>query len=177
MRRLMRLLLKLGFIAVVGLVLMSAVRQQGTDAVIKPPPLADKTPSQPPQVRSKVQAISSDADVFGQFRIEGKANGAEFRFLVDTGASDIVFRKDDAKRLGLNVNRLVFDGRSWTANGVVRTASARIKRLTIGPFSSDDVLVSFNEGELAEPLLGMAFLRGINVSISNGKLTLSGQPK
>ena len=32
------------------------------------------------------------------------------------------------------------------------------------------------EGELGEPLLGMAFLRRMNVSMSNGMLTLSGEP-
>jgi aspartyl protease family protein len=120
--------------------------------------------------------VSFYADRYGQFWIDGNANGTAFRFLADTGASDVVFDIRDARRLGLDVNRLSFNGRMSTANGIVRTASARIARLTVGPFTAVDVPVSINEGELGEPLLGMAFLRRMNVSMSNGMLTLSGEP-
>lgn len=128
-----------------------------------------------PRTAPKPRTVRYAADHYGQFWIDGTANGVAFRFLADTGASEIVFGKRDARRLGLD-NALRWDGRASTANGITRTASARLTRLTVGPFTLADVPVSINEGDLAEPLLGMAFLRRLNVSIQSGTLTLSGEP-
>jgi clan AA aspartic protease (TIGR02281 family) len=156
------------------------VRNTGGASVIGPPVISGRdlpdVPDMPRPVPGKPRAVSFYADRYGQFRIDGTANGATFHFLADTGATEVVFDKRDARRLGLDVNRLVFDGIASTANGMVRTASARIARLSIGPFTAVDVPVSINEGEVGEPLLGMAFLRRMNVSMSNGILTLSGEP-
>ncbi|MGE0280202.1 MAG: TIGR02281 family clan AA aspartic protease [Rhizobiaceae bacterium] len=130
----------------------------------------------PPRAAPTPRTVRYAADHYGQFWIDGTADGVAFRFLADTGASEIVFGKRDARRLGLDIKALRWDGRASTANGIVRTASARLTRLTVGPFTLTDVPVSINEGELAEPLLGMAFLRRLNVSIQSGTLTLSGEP-
>ena len=46
-------------------------------------------------------------------------DGTAMRFLVDTGASDVVFTLEDAARLGLDPSRLEFSDRMTTANGVV----------------------------------------------------------
>jgi clan AA aspartic protease (TIGR02281 family) len=149
----------------------------GEAAIIEPPAISDRDlpdmPGLPRPVSGKPRVASFYADSYGQFWIDGKANGVAFRFLADTGASDISFSKQDARRLGLDVARLSFDGLASTANGVTRTASARIARLQVGPFTMRNVSISINEGELDEPLLGMGFLRRLHVSIGNGLLTLS----
>jgi clan AA aspartic protease (TIGR02281 family) len=167
----------IGCIVLVGLAVLNLGGAGNTGAAsFGPPVFPDDLPATPRPPHSRPRAVSFYADRYGQFWIDGNANGTAFRFLADTGASDVVFDIRDARRLGLDVNRLSFNGRMSTANGIVRTASARIARLTVGPFTAVDVPVSINEGELGEPLLGMAFLRRMNVSMSNGMLTLSGEP-
>ena len=164
-------------VIVTGLAVHHLGKQQSTGTAFSPPVLPESVLAPTPQpAYSGPRVARFRADAYGQFWINGTANGAAFRFLADTGANDIAFNKRDARRLGLDVNRLVFDGWSSTANGRVRTASMRIARLTVGPFTVVDVPGSIIEGELEEPLLGMAFLRRLNVSISNGTLTLSGEP-
>ena len=88
----------------------------------------------------------------------------------------MTFSKRDARRLGIDVNRLSFSGRSSTANGIVRTAAARVVQLSVGPFTVTDFPVSINDGDLDFPLLGMTFLRRMNVAIGNNTLTLTGDP-
>ena len=167
----------IGCIVLAGVAVLNLGGAGNTGAAsFGPPVFSDDLPASPRPARSKPRAVSFYADRYGQFWIDGTANGTAFRFLADTGASEVVFDIRDARRLGLDVNRLRWDGRSSTANGIVRTASARLARLSIGPFTAVDVPVSINEGELGEPLLGMAFLRRMNVSMSNGMLTLSGEP-
>jgi aspartyl protease family protein len=152
----------------------------GGAAVVGPPVISDRdlpdVPDMPRLVPGKPRAASFNADRFGQFWINGRANGAAFRFLADTGATGIVFSVRDARRLGLDLNRLNWDGQVSTANGVARTASARLARLEVGPFAFADVPVSINEGDLDCPLLGMAFMRRLHVAIGNGVLTLSEEP-
>jgi clan AA aspartic protease (TIGR02281 family) len=166
---------------VIGCGGFSLVRLGGADTgvafVVGPPVIADRDlPDVPRPAPGKPRAVSFYADRYGQFWITGTANGIAFRFLADTGASGITFSTRDARRLGLDVNRLRWDGRASTANGIVRTAPARLERLEVGPFTLADVPVSINEGDLEFPLLGMAFLRRLNLSIGNGTLTLTGEP-
>lgn len=147
-----------------------------TGGAIGPPVFAERDLPALSFAAPKPRRASFSANDNGQFWIDATANGIAFRFLADTGATGIVFRKRDARRLGLDVDALRWDGRASTANGTVHTASARLARLTVGPFTLTDVPVSINEGELDDPLLGMTFLRRLNVSISNGTMTLSGEP-
>lgn len=163
----------------VGFALVHLGDAEGTGgaAVVGPPVISDRDlPDLPRPALSNPRTVSFFADSDGQFWIAGTANGTAFRFLADTGASEIVFSKRDARRLGLDVSRLSWDGAASTANGVTRTASARIARLEVGPFILTDVPVSINEGDLDFPLLGMAFMRRLHVAIGNGVLTLSSEP-
>lgn len=118
------------------------------------------------------EPVTVVADAYGQFHIAALANGAALRFLVDTGASDVTFRKQDAARLGLNPSRLVFDQTYWTANGRIRGASFRLHRLVIGACVLTDVVASINGGDLEEPLLGMSLLRRMNMTVADGTMTL-----
>jgi aspartyl protease family protein len=138
-----------------------------------PPVVPDSFIPVPPAPTQKSSTVRYRADGAGQFWIPAKANSVRLQFLVDTGAGEVVFNKRDAARLGIDVDHLNFDGRSSTANGIVRTARAQIASLSVGPFTFIDVRVSINDGDLDFPLLGMAFLRRLNVAIGKGVLTLS----
>ena len=68
----------------------------------------------------------------GHFYIDGLVNGAETRFLIDTGASHIALTIDDAKRLGLDVSPADFDYVAQGAGGPVRGQVVTLDRVSIG---------------------------------------------
>jgi aspartyl protease family protein len=102
-------------------------------------------------------ALSESAD--GHFYVMGEANGTRIRFLIDTGASDIVLSPSDAARLGIDVTALDFSRAYQTANGLGQGASYRLDNLAIGPIALMDVPVSINRSEMSSSLLGMSFLK------------------
>jgi len=61
------------------------------------------------------------------------------RFVVDTGATQIVLTQNDAARIGLELDGLRYAGRAMTANGEVRTAFVRIDEITLGGVSDQNV--------------------------------------
>lgn len=150
-------------------------------AVLNPDPGAKilppaNTPPAVSQSHGPMRVLTTTADAQGQFWISGSVNGGQpVAFMVDTGAGGIAFSKAKAAALGVDVTTLDFSrGKAWTANGTVNVATTRLARLAIGPFVLSDVAVWIIDGEMSSPLLGMTFLRRMNMSISNGKLTLRG---
>ncbi|MDM8168361.1 TIGR02281 family clan AA aspartic protease [Roseovarius sp.] len=110
----------------------------------------------------------------GHYYLTADVNGAPIRFVVDTGASQIVLTKADAETAGLATEELSFVGRAFTANGEVRTAPVRLERVEVGPLVDEDVRAVVNEGELDQSLLGMEYLqRFTSVEITNGTLVLT----
>ena len=98
------------------------------------------------------------ASLDGHFRVEALVDGTPVRFLVDTGASDIVLSPADARRIGFDTERLGFTGFAETANGTVRTAPVRLDSLAIGPIRLVDLPASVNQAAMRGSLLGMSFL-------------------
>ncbi len=79
--------------------------------------------------------------------------------LVDTGASTVVLRPEDARRLRIDVDNLRYLVPVHTANGTTYAASVRLQSLSVGKISMKDVdaLVA-KQGTLRDNLLGMSFL-------------------
>jgi aspartyl protease family protein len=101
-------------------------------------------------------------------------NGEPVRFVVDTGATQIVLSKSDARRVGLDVDDLVYLGRAYTANGEVRTAPVKLDTVSIGPIKDSNVRAVVNDGAMEGSLLGMEYLqRFSSVEIGGGKLILT----
>ena len=75
----------------------------------------------------------------GHFHAELEVNGKPVRFMVDTGASDIVLSRRDAERVGLDPGALTFPGRAMTANGAVGTAAVRLGVVKLGGFTDTGV--------------------------------------
>ncbi|MBR9765806.1 MAG: TIGR02281 family clan AA aspartic protease [Rhodobacteraceae bacterium] len=112
------------------------------------------TPMQ--SVEGEVITLPRQAD--GHYYAMVELNGTPVRFLVDTGASEIVLTREAARAAGLPLDSLVFSGRASTANGMVRVAPVRLRSVTLGPVTDQDVRASVNDGELFMPLLGMTYL-------------------
>jgi aspartyl protease family protein len=95
----------------------------------------------------------------GHFWVRATINGEPVLFLVDTGATDVVLTEDAARRVGIDMSRLIFDRVASTANGPVRGAGTRVATFEVGPIVRTNVPVSVTEGALDTNLLGMSFMR------------------
>lgn len=95
----------------------------------------------------------------GHFVFQGVTNGVTLRYLFDTGASTVVLRYEDAKRIGVNVDKLDYSVPVSTANGRTMAAAMTIDALTIGNITQRRVRALVGRpGALQENLLGMSFL-------------------
>jgi aspartyl protease family protein len=114
----------------------------------------------------------------GHFHIEARVNGVPVNFMVDTGASDVVLSKNDARRIGLNPDTLSYSRTYLTANGATGGAPVKLNRLQIGQFTLDDFPASVNRGELDSSLLGMSALRRLGgFSIVGDEMIIGNQTR
>jgi aspartyl protease family protein len=94
----------------------------------------------------------------GHFHATLEVNGEPVRFMVDTGASDIVLSRRDAERVGIDPTRLSYLELAQTANGTVATAPVRLGLVRLAEITDTDVRASVSGGPLDVSLLGMAYL-------------------
>lgn len=117
--------------------------------------------------------ITVPRGVDGHYYLQLLINDTPVEFLVDTGASQIVLTKDDAERIGVDLNSLNFFGRALTANGEVRTAPTELDSVVLGPFHDRNLNAWVNEGDLDQSLLGMGFLnRFSSFTFQDGQMIL-----
>lgn len=110
----------------------------------------------------------------GHYYLTAEINGAPVRFVVDTGASQIVLTQSDARRAGIDTDTLAYTGRANTANGPVRTAPVRLDSIAVGPIRDTGMRAVVNEGMMDHSLLGMEYLQTYSsVQISGGRLVLT----
>ncbi|WP_272008417.1 retropepsin-like aspartic protease family protein [Roseovarius sp. ZX-A-9] len=110
----------------------------------------------------------------GHYYLQAEVNGAPIRFVVDTGASQVVLSQEDATAAGLKPETLNYFGTANTANGIVRTAAVRLDSFVVGDMRDTNLRAVVNEGELFESLLGMTYLqRFSNIQIADGRLVLT----
>lgn len=120
---------------------------------------SEVAPGMAAQTRPGEMSIARSAD--GAFYAMGSVNGVPVRFLVDTGASDVVLSPSDARRVGLDIDRLDFSHQYQTANGVGRGAPVMVDSLAIGGVRRENVAMSVNQATMDASLLGMSFFRGL----------------
>ena len=112
----------------------------------------------------------------GGYYLVGQVNGTPVRFLIDTGAGDIVLSPDDARRVGIDTGALKFDHGYETANGVGRGATYSVSSLAAGPLRLGPTEVSINQAPMSQSLLGMAFLRRLDFEFKGRQLILHARP-
>jgi aspartyl protease family protein len=114
----------------------------------------------PQQVQQNADgSIEVRASEGGHFFIEAKVNETHVRFMVDTGASDIVLSPRDAERAGLHPEVLSYDRSYSTANGYGSGAEVTLDTLAVGSFSLSRLSASVNKADMSHSLLGMSFLK------------------
>jgi aspartyl protease family protein len=112
----------------------------------------------------------------GHFVASVVVNGKSVSMIVDTGASEIVLRPEDAERAGIDTKALSYTIPVYTANGRSMTAHVRLDSVAIGPLDRQKVeaLVA-KPGALTQSLLGMSFLSRLrSYEFSGDFLTLRG---
>ena len=83
-------------------------------------------------------------------------------FLIDTGATTTTLTLNDAKKLGIDIDRLNFNIPLNTANGVSFGASTEVYNIKIGDFTIDSMWVIVSKDLDGKSLLGMNFLNKLN---------------
>ena len=112
----------------------------------------------------------------GHFTAAVKINGTSISMIVDTGASTIVLKPEDAEKAGIDVSRLTYRVPVITANGRTIAARVRLDEVAVGPLDRKkvDALVA-QPGALTQSLLGMSFLSRLrSYEFSGDFLTLRG---
>ena len=94
--------------------------------------------------------------------------------LVDTGASAVVLSPDDARKIGLDLNRLVFSQRVRTANGEANAAPIRLREIRVRSITVRDVPAMVNRAPMDASLLGLTFLNRLGgYAVRDNVLTLT----
>ncbi len=125
-------------------------------------------------VLAETGQITAPRRADGHYYLILQLNGTPVEFVVDTGATEVVLSREDAKRVGINLDLLIYSGIANTANGQVRTAPARINLIELSGITDQNFRVRVNGGEMQGSLLGMTYLRRFSrIEISNDMLVLT----
>jgi aspartyl protease family protein len=112
----------------------------------------------------------------GHFTAKAEVNGKPISMIVDTGASTVVLRPEDAKKAGIDTSGLSYTVPVLTANGRTIAARVRLDSLSLGPLTRQKVEALVAQPDaLTESLLGMSFLSRLrSYEFSGDFLTLRG---
>lgn len=106
----------------------------------------------------------------GHYIATGDINNKPVVFLVDTGASFVSVPEHLANKLNLQKGMV---SQSTTANGVINTFSTTLDEISLGDITLYNVRASINPYmQGSEVLLGMSFLRHLEVIHKDGELKI-----
>lgn len=107
---------------------------------------------------------------YGHYIANGKINGVDVTFMLDTGASGVSIPAHIAEKIGLKKGHETY---SSTANGTIRVFNTLLNSVSLGDIQLRNVSGSINPYvEDDEILLGMTFLRRLEWQQKDGKLVL-----
>ncbi len=95
----------------------------------------------------------------GHFMARAQVNGRGVQMIIDTGASTVVLRYEDARFAGIRLEDLSYTVPVDTANGRAFAARVKLEKVSLGSITLDkvDALVT-RPKVLHQSLLGMSFL-------------------
>ena len=127
-----------------------------------------------PSTTASARTMAIPADRSGHFVVNGEVDGVSVRFLVDTGASDVVLSAEDAGRIGLRLRDRDYTAHYQTANGVAAFAPVTLREVSVGHASIRDVAAAVSSAPIGTSLLGMSFLRRLDgYAVEGDRLILS----
>jgi clan AA aspartic protease (TIGR02281 family) len=145
---------------------------------VAPPP---SSPAAPAPSRSAATPVpesgftqSYRANSGNQFFVKASVNGVAIPFLVDTGATFVALRAEDAQRLGFTLSSLRWDVPMSTANGRSFAAAVTLADIRLGDIVEYGVPAVIHNQGLGISLLGMSFLSRLKSwHIADGVLTIA----
>jgi len=106
----------------------------------------------------------------GHYVAQGKINGQDVVFLLDTGATSVAIPENIARRLGLKAGPVV---RVNTANGRVDNYATRLRNVQLGDITLNNISAVISpQMKDQEILLGMSFLKHVEFSQRGDQLIL-----
>ena len=114
----------------------------------------------------------------GQFFTDAEVNGEQIYAIIDTGASLISLKWEDAEKTRVRPQYLNFDIPVSTANGTTYAAYAKLESVTIENITVYDVeALIAPKGAQDISLLGMSFLQKLHgFQVEGNTLTLTEKP-
>ena len=114
------------------------------------------------QTAAPAPAVGGAAQVLkgedGHYWAEANVNGTAVKFLVDTGASAVALKPEDAQRMGISPSSLTYDYKVTTASGEARAARVKLASVSVSGAEVRDVDAYVIESGLQTSLLGMTYL-------------------
>lgn len=146
-----------------GILLLMMVSLTGRSANPNPNPAFALDASGIPRVVLKQNHVN-------QYVANGRINGQAVEFLVDTGAVDVAMPYGVALRLNLQLRS---GGLSKTGNGNIQSWSAQLDSVDVGGLVASRVKATVLPNLQGEQvLLGMSYLRHMELVLAGGELTL-----
>ena len=149
-------MLKLAVLALTGAISAAGVAEAIGSLYQPAPELRAAVAIAPEVAYGQAASISKARD--GHYWAEADVNGSRVRFLVDTGASAVALTLADAKRLGIQTDKLDYTYKVVTASGEARAAPVKLGRVSIAGAAMHDVDALVIEKGLESSLLGMTYL-------------------
>ncbi len=131
-------------------------------------------PTQAALVTPSGQAVAVPRAMNGHYYLTLEVNDEPIVFTVDTGATDMVLSRADARTAGIDPDDLAYLGVAGTANGQVRTARVTLDEVVLEGIVDRDLSAVVTDGELDSSLLGMSYLQRFSrIEIADGELVLT----
>ena len=109
----------------------------------------------------------------GFFYVDAYVNGVSIRFLIDTGASVVVLRAEDAARAGLAPEAGHYSVNAETANGQASVARVTLDEVVVGHVHSRAINAAVVRNGPSVSLLGQNWLSKLgSVTIAGNRMTL-----
>jgi aspartyl protease family protein len=122
-------------------------------------------------VEKKTTTVPRTAN--NQYLVTGTINGVNTEMLVDTGATAVAMSSATAQNLGIDYRNEKNKGVARTASGLVTSYRVQLATVSVGEITLRNVTAFVNEGAYPHVvLLGMSFLRHVEIRDSGGVLVL-----
>ena len=165
-------LVMLGGCVALTLVIGVLLRQVGPPPSVAMSPRPDMAVPASRTAATVPNVLVYQADAAGCFFIDAAVNGTTIRFLLDTGATDVVLGRDDARAAGI-ADDLDFSTTVATAGGPAPAARTDLRSVRLDQFEAQDVPAVVVAAPIPVSLLGMSFLDKLkSYSIRDGVLTI-----
>jgi aspartyl protease family protein len=123
--------------------------------------------------KPEIISVSIPLNSNRQYMTSGTVNDTAVSFLVDTGATLMAMNSNTAKKLGIDLASSQ-PGTAITAGGKVNTWRVSLSSVQIGGIRRENVEAAVLDGDYpVDILLGMTFLREVEMAESDGILVLS----